>query len=258
MKRLHILFIGNSFSQNTSEYLADFALNLGVADVKVGTLYIGGCSVNMHTDNFENAAPSYEYFVNEGKGAVLTPNTSITAALDSDEWDIIAIQSGTGDGSRVTDPFAYGNVEKLASLVKAAAKGSPKLLFCMTWIGEACHSHPEIRAFDGNTALMYALMRDIVQYYVAQLPIIDGIVPAGTAVENARVCLPGEKLSLDHYHMGGVAGLSLLALNFLANATDLDVNALTWWPDSLTNEEKETILACVKAAKENPYEITKR
>jgi len=28
-------------------------------------------------------------------------------------------------------------------------------------------------------------------------------------------------------------------------------------PEGLSNEEKETILACVKAAKESPYEITK-
>ena len=256
MNRLHVLFIGNSFSQNTSQFLANFALGLGVTDVKVGTLYIGGCSVNMHTDNFENAAPSYEYYLDEGKGAVLTPNTSINEAVDSDEWDIIAIQSGTGDGSRLTDPFAYGNVEKLATMVKAAAKGSPKILFCMTWVGEACHSQAEIRAFDGNTALIYAIMREIVRHYVSRLPVIDGIVPAGTAVENARLRFPSERLSLDHYHMSAVAGQSLLALNFLMSATDLDVTTATWWPEDLTDSEKEDLLACVKAAKANPYEIS--
>jgi hypothetical protein len=256
MKRLHVLFIGNSFSQNTSEFLAAFALGLGVEDVKVGTLYIGGCSVNMHLNHFENATHNYEYYVNVGEGNVLTPNTSINDAVDSDEWDIIAIQSGTGDGSRLTDPFAYHSVEKLATLVKAAAKGSPKILFCMTWVGESCHSQAEIRAFDGNTALIYAIMREIVRHYVSRLPVIDGIVPGGTAVENARRRFPSERLSLDRYHMSAVAGQALLALNFLANATDLDVTAATWWPEGLSDSEKADLLACVKAAKENPYEIT--
>ncbi len=257
MKSLKILFIGNSFSQNTSEYLAKFALGLGVETVKVGTLYRGGCSVNMHTEFFENAVPAYEYYTDEGRGAVMTPETSSNAALASDAWDVIAIQNGTADGSLVTSPASYANVEKLIALVRAAAKGSPKLLFCMTWIGEACHSHPEIRAFDGDTALMYRLMRDIVRDTVAAIPGVDGIVPAGTAVENARTCFPSERLSLDHYHMGGVAGLSLLALNFLANAAELDVSAPAWWPEGLTDGEKEALIRCVTAAKENPYEIMK-
>ena len=65
-----------------------------------------------------------------------------------------------------------------------------------------------------------------------------------------------ERLSLDHYHMSAVAGQALLALNFLANATDLDVTAASWWPEGLSDSEKADLLACVKAAKENPYEIT--
>ena len=43
---LKILFIGNSFSADTAEYLYPVANNLGVENVKIGNLFIGGCSID--------------------------------------------------------------------------------------------------------------------------------------------------------------------------------------------------------------------
>ena len=48
---LKILSIGNSFAVDTAKHLPRIALSLGVKNIHVVTLYIGGCSVNRHYSN---------------------------------------------------------------------------------------------------------------------------------------------------------------------------------------------------------------
>ena len=45
---LKILAIGNSFSEDAVEYAWDIANSLGIQNVMIGHLYIGGCSLDMH------------------------------------------------------------------------------------------------------------------------------------------------------------------------------------------------------------------
>ena len=45
---MKILFIGNSFAEDTAEHAANVALSMGISKIKIGVLYIGGCSIEMH------------------------------------------------------------------------------------------------------------------------------------------------------------------------------------------------------------------
>ena len=47
-ERLNVLFVGNSFSLNTSRFLPKIAFDRGVKEVKIGVLYVGGCSIKSH------------------------------------------------------------------------------------------------------------------------------------------------------------------------------------------------------------------
>ncbi len=52
---MKILAIGNSFSQDATRYLQDIAASAG-EELFVRNLYIGGCSLEMHSKNIaENA-----------------------------------------------------------------------------------------------------------------------------------------------------------------------------------------------------------
>ena len=50
MKTIHVLSIGNSFSQDAHRYLHDFARSEGV-DIETVNLFIGGCSLERHYRN---------------------------------------------------------------------------------------------------------------------------------------------------------------------------------------------------------------
>lgn len=65
---LKILTVGNSFSDDSMEYVAQIALATGVKEVKLGNLYIGGCTLATHADNARSNAAAYEYRVNSGAG----------------------------------------------------------------------------------------------------------------------------------------------------------------------------------------------
>ena len=48
---LKILTIGNSFSDDTMEYVWNIADSLGVEDIYLGNLYLGGCTLDTHAFN---------------------------------------------------------------------------------------------------------------------------------------------------------------------------------------------------------------
>ena len=47
-QKLKILCIGNSFSQDTTAYVAEIAKAIGYEDVVIANLYIGGCPICKH------------------------------------------------------------------------------------------------------------------------------------------------------------------------------------------------------------------
>ena len=65
---LKILAIGNSFSDDTMEYVYQIAKDLGVENMVLGILYIGGCTLDTHWSCANEQKPSYEYRRNTGSG----------------------------------------------------------------------------------------------------------------------------------------------------------------------------------------------
>ena len=60
MNAKKLLAIGNSFSQDATHYLHQIAA-ADQMDLKVGNLYIGGCSLERHWENIQNEAEEYLY-----------------------------------------------------------------------------------------------------------------------------------------------------------------------------------------------------
>ena len=65
---MKILSVGNSFSEDTMEHIANIAKNLGFTNFKFANMYIGGCSINRHYNNIVSDAADYLYSVNTGNG----------------------------------------------------------------------------------------------------------------------------------------------------------------------------------------------
>ena len=63
MKVIHVLSIGNSFSQDAHCYLHDFAKSEGV-DIETVNLFVGGCSLERHYRNMVGNKREYTIEIN--------------------------------------------------------------------------------------------------------------------------------------------------------------------------------------------------
>ena len=212
-KTVKILSVGNSFSVDTMQHVAEIAKSIGYT-VTLGNLYVGGCSIRQHHEHAENDLAVYRFYQNDGQGWSETPNVAISTAVSSCDWDIISIQHGSKDGSRYTDVASYDLLVPLIRKILTYTVKKPKIAFNMTWVGEPYHHHKELASYNGDQLLVYRLIADVMREHIAPLPEIDVLSPVGTAVQNARATVLRDRMSRDGYHLSYALGRYIAGLTF--------------------------------------------
>ena len=94
--KLKVLTIGNSFSDDTMEYFYQIADLVGVGDIELGNLYIGGCTLETHLNNARDNSPSYEYRTNYDGSWSTEFKYKMLDAVSSNDWDFISFQQASG------------------------------------------------------------------------------------------------------------------------------------------------------------------
>ncbi len=261
---LKILFIGNSFAVDTMEHVADIAANAGVEDIKLNVLYIGGCSINRHYRNITDDLRIYELFENVGNGWTSTAGKGITPTVESDDWDVIAIQHGTADGSRYAEEDSYRNLPALVQKIRAIAPEHAKIVFNMTWVGDA-NSHEEMIAFGNNQQAYYRAVAALTEKTVVPVEGIDIVSPTGTAIQNARAMKLGVPLTRDKYHLSLALGRYIAGLTFFKAVTGTDISYIDWAPtvtdeygntSSVTDEQRIAAIHAANAAIALPFAVS--
>lgn len=87
---MNILSIGNSFSQDAQKWLHQIAESAG-EDFYCVNLYIGGCPLARHWNNFVTQEPVEEMWIN----GVFERKISINEALHLMQWDVITFQQAS-------------------------------------------------------------------------------------------------------------------------------------------------------------------
>ncbi len=252
---LKILCIGNSFSADTAEHVADIALDLGVTDITMANLYIGGCSIRKHYQNATTDAASYEYHINTGDGWTMTRNHRISEVVQSEEWDWISIQHGTADGSRYAEEDSYDCLPALVEHIKGLAAEDTKIAFNMTWVGDP-NSHEEMLVFDNNQKEYYQAVADLTEKLIVPIEGIDVVSPTGTAIQNARTADSGLSITRDKYHLSFDFGRYIAGLTFFKALTGADISGIQWRPDGLDETAREIAVTCAENAIAAPFDIT--
>lgn len=255
MDTLKVLFVGNSFAVDTMEHAANIARSLGIVHVKFGTLFVGGCSIQMHYEHAMEDAGVYTYYVNEGEGWDSTPDYKISDAVKSDDWDWIAIQHGTHGTSRYTSPECYERLDALIDYLKALSPAHTKIAFNLTWLGESTRQHHEILSYEGNMALMREKLVEVTEKVIVNNPKVDLLVPTGTAIENARTSHIG-LLTRDCYHLSVDKGRYIAGLTFISTITGLSADGITWKPRGVDEYARQVAIESAKNAQRLPLTIT--
>ena len=252
---LKILFIGNSFSVDTMEHVANIALGCGVQEVRLGTLYYGACSIGLHHEHASGDLPAYEYYTNSGQGWTCREGVRIREALVSEEWDWVVIQHGTKNGSRNTSASCYEKLDWLIDYCKQYLPAKTKIAFNMTWLGEPEATHPEIVSYGGDTRKMRAKLEEVMRQVICENPKIDCMVPTGTAIENARTTNIGT-LTRDLYHLSYDKGRFIAGLALVSALADVDALCCTWRPDGVDDYAFGVAVEAVRSARRTPLQVT--
>ena len=249
--KLKILTIGNSFSVDTMEYVSEIAKALKINEITLGNLFFGGCSIRQHYRHATEDIPAYVYYHNDGSGWTSTNDVTIKSALESDDWDWVTIQPGTGDGSRHTSKDSYEKLMPLLEYIKEHIPKKTKIAYNLTWVGD-----PEkIQAsYGGSQKELYNKTVEMVKQIIPTIDMIEVIVPTGCAVQNARTMVD-YSLTRDFYHMSYDKGRFLAGLTFFKSITGISIDEIEYTPEGVDKEFLAIAIKSVNKAIDNPFEL---
>lgn len=251
-KSLKILFIGNSFSEDTIMYMPSIAESLDV-DLKAKNMMIGGCSIDTHYNNLLNDLPKYESLDRINGSWVRTANTNLKDALGEDTWDIVSVQQVSGYSGRSD---SYGNLQNLINKAKEYLKepAKTKFVFNMTWAYQSDSTHADFPYYDNNQMKMYNSILECVKTNVLTKDDIRTVIPNGTAIQNARTSYIGDALTRDGYHLSTDLGRYIASLTAVCSLTGKSPYECLYSPvdTNRTLVAKESIANAIK----NKFEIT--
>ena len=232
---LKILSIGNSFSVDGLEYAYQIANDLGVENIEIGNLYIGGCCLSKHLTNAQNDSSSYTYYYNDSGTWTTTNNYKISTAVSSTNWDFITFQQ-CSNYSGVED--TYDDLVSLMEIVTPMCS-SATFGWHMTWAYQSDSTHSAFANYDNDQQTMYNAIINSVKNKIVPNNKLKFIIPNGTAVQNARSSSLGDTLTRDGYHMSYDIGRYLTGLGYIATLTDLDITKIKYAPSGVDEITKK-------------------
>ena len=238
LKKLKILAIGNSFSQDATRYLK------GIADadsypMKVVNLYIGGCSLERHYNNMIADAKEYSY---ELSGKATGNMVSIKDALTEDVWDIVTLQQVSSKSFDFNTYEPY--LSALAAYVREFAPKA-KLYIHQTWAYEdGSDKLYNVAGFNTSRAMLEGIERS---YGIAREKISAyGIIPSGKLfgdLLDAGI----QKVHRDTFHAS--LGLGRYALGLLwyerLTGNDISGNAFSDFDEEISEKNISIVKNCV-------------
>lgn len=254
---LKVLAIGNSFSVDSMRWLYQIANDLGVDNVILGNLYIGGCSLYTHYNNATKNNANYEYYKNTTGSWETTSSQTMLAGIKDEDWNLITVQQVSQDSGRtstfepyLTDLISYINANKTNPYAKIA--------WHQTWAYAQDSTHSGFANYSNDQMTMYNAIASASQT-VDAYDAIDFVIPAGTAIQNARTSFMGDTLNRDGYHLDYYIGRYIAGLAWFHKITGLSIDSLDYVPSGATYFLKPHIDAAVESVKNavtTPYAVT--
>ena len=249
---LKILAIGNSFSDDTMQYVYQIAKSSGVENIKLGNLYIGGCSLDLHSTNASYDKAAYDYRTNYNGTWNNTPNTKMSDALLSENWDYVTLQQASGS-SGIVD--TYATLEYMIDYVKSLAPDA-EIFWNMTWAYQQNSTHGEFPKYNSDQKTMYDAIVSAVKSRVCTNENIAGVITNGTAIQNARTSYVGDKLTRDGFHLSLDLGRYIAGLNLFYKITGISIENIEFMPDGVDPDLQKVAIESVLNANILPFEIS--
>ena len=182
---LKILAVGNSFSDDGTEYLPGLLEAAGIRNVIVARLYIGGCTLERHCREYDEGLRNYIYYKSTAnRWETVSRNAGLLDGLKDEDWDIITVQEASGFSG------TYENYEKwLPQLIniirKEAINPHAAIVWHETWAYATNSDHEHFKFYGCDQQQMYSAIRECVGKASSEfnLPVV---IPSGDAIQAAR------------------------------------------------------------------------
>lgn len=263
--KLDILFIGNSFSVDTSSALPTILSSMGISTVNVYVLYKGGCSMKEHYEYLKNGKKVYEFYQYNYHGETkLEKATSIRDVIRRFPYDIVIFQQYSLESGEYPTYEPY--LSKLLQAYKIMTI-SPRTTFAFNQTWAYSSKHKNIGVYKGQMN-MY---KDICEATKKMKAIsgIDIIIPCGTAVQNARSAgslVTSNEFTRDNQHIDLYMGRYLLGCTFFESVIapcigrnlrdDLSIYGKSGTGNQVNNSNRRTLQNCARLAVANNYEVS--
>lgn len=250
---LKILTIGNSFSDDTMEYIGQIAESFGMEYV-LGNLYIPACDIDTHWNNVDKWLPSYEYRTFVSGSWVTTANTRVYDVVKKENWDYISFQQASGTSGKQD---TYGNLNLLVDKVREFANANATFVWNMTWAYQSDSTHGAFPNYNSDQATMYESIVKTVQSVIVPNERFSIIAPTGTAIQNARASALGDTLTRDGYHLELTYGRYIAGLTFFGALTGTDIRNISFAPMGMSAKVKAICIKAAFDAIQTPFAVTK-
>lgn len=250
---MKILAIGNSFSDDSMEYLYGILSAFGENEIVLGNLYIPGCSMSRHVNCAQNTAPEYEFRTNTNGSWSTQVNYTSQDALRLIDWDVVTVQQASNDSGL---PETFSVLPQLLDFVDSVTAVKPKILWNMTWAYQKDSTHAHFYKYDHDQKKMYDAIIATVKQCVLTSDRIQAIIPVGTAIQNARSSSFGDTFTRDGFHLSIPFGRYIAGLTWARTLLGKSVEKITYAPDGVDEKMRLVAVESVENAIKNPYEVT--
>lgn len=250
---LRILGIGNSYTEDTFWAMPEVARAMGVEQLELATLVLGGTQLNRHYALLQREGSRY-ILHRSTDGSWVTRQDGALSEVKDVAWDFIILQEHSLFASR---PETMSNVGRMADAVRKIFPDAV-LVWNMTWSYPPENTETEfVTVFHSDGAAMYQGIVDTARETILPLEQIALIIPNGTAIQNARETYLGDATPLlfrDELHLADGSGRVIAAMNTLATLTGLDVSPML---DALPDKDfAACAVEAVQHAQANPWQVT--
>lgn len=254
-KVIRILAIGNSFSDDAIEYYLYDLANASNIKVIIGNMYIGGAPVSLHVKNINGNNASYDYRKIGLDGVKTnTKKVSIDQAIKDESWDYISLQQA----SPLSGQFdvIMKDLPELVEQVNARKPKNAKLIYHQTWAYQQDSKHKGFANYNNSQEEMYAAIVDATKK-INKSKIFNFVVPAGTAIQNARSSSLGDTFTRDGYHLQLDYGRFTASCAWYEKIFGKDVRKNSYIPKNLTKLQADIAKQAAHKAVKSPWKVSK-
>lgn len=255
---VRILGIGNSFTVDALEQHMQPLCTAEGRDVVIGYPYRGGTWLSQHDawSNRTDTLPyNYRKFKNGQFSSTGLATYSLAMAMADEPWDWVIIQSDHDSAGIYKSYVPY--MEHLIDFVQThCSNPNVKICFYMTWAYDANSTYKSFALYNRNQQTMYDSIISAAQRVMANHPELEMLIPAGTAVQNARTSYIGQRLNRDGYHLHYDHGRYIASLCWYEKIFNESALNVSWHPESITDYCADMCRHAVHAAVGNPYQVT--